>query len=188
MSDRLDKAIIFATEAHSGQTRKRENIPYILHPLEVASIVSEITKNEDVIIAAMLHDTVEDTYVDIGMIYDKFGKRVAELVEAETEDKREDLPPAQTWKIRKEESIEHLRNTRDTDIKILWLADKVSNLRSIYSVYLKKGDDVWSRFNMTDISEQKWYYTTILNLLDELDETLPYKEYQKLLEVLFKDH
>ena len=188
MSKLLDEAIIFATKAHAGQTRKRENIPYILHPLEVASIVSELTKNEDVIIAALLHDTVEDTAVTKEEIYEKFGFRVGQLVESESENKREDLPPEQTWKIRKEESLEHLRNTDDMDVKILWLADKLSNMRSIFSVYLRKGDDVWSRFHMKDISQQKWYYTTILELLKDLEASLAYKEYKQMVGYIFREH
>ena len=105
----LDKAIIFAVNAHRGQLRKGSNAPYILHPMEAAAIVAAMTDDEEVIAAAVLHDTVEDTAVTLDEICEQFGKRVAELVAAESENKREDKPAASTWKIRKEETIEHLK-------------------------------------------------------------------------------
>ena len=188
MSERLDRAIIFATNAHSGQTRKRENTPYILHPLEVAAIAADLTNDEDVIIAALLHDTVEDTDVTLEEITEVFGSRVAELVGSESENKREELPPEVTWQLRKEESLNKLRNTDDEDVKILWLSDKLSNIRSIYSVYLKKGDEVWDKFNMKDISKQKWYYTTISELLVDYKDTLAYQEYYRLVKYIFREH
>ncbi len=188
MSERLDQAIIFATNAHAGQTRKRESTPYILHPLEVAAIAADLTTDENVIIAALLHDTVEDTDVTLEQIKNVFGPRVAELVGSESENKREDLPPELTWRIRKEESLEVLRNTRDQEVKIMWLSDKLSNIRSIYSVYLKKGDGVWDRFHMKDIGQQKWYYTTISDLLVDFKDTLAYKEYYQLVKFIFREH
>ena len=154
MSKRLDDAIEFATKKHTEQTRKRENTPYILHPLEAAAVAAELTKDEDILIAAVLHDTVEDTDTSIDEVREKFGNRVAELVESETENKREDLPPEETWEIRKKESLEHLKNSTDPAVKILWLADKVSNIRTLYRLYQKEGDALWNHFNMKDIKKQ----------------------------------
>ena len=160
MSKRLDDAIEFATKKHTEQTRKRENTPYILHPLEAAAVAAELTKDEDVLIAAVLHDTVEDTDTSIDEVREKFGNRVAELVESETENKREDLPPEETWEIRKKESLEHLKNSTDPAVKILWLADKVSNIRTLYRLYQKEGDALWNHFNMKDIKKQAWQKQT----------------------------
>ena len=84
----FEEAVMFAVQAHSGMRRKKEEIPYILHPLEVATITSSMTTDERVLAAAVLHDTVEDTPVTIEEITEKFGKRVAELVSSETENKR----------------------------------------------------------------------------------------------------
>ena len=148
MGKKLDEAIVFATEKHMGQVRKRENSPYILHPLEAAAIASDLTKDEDIIVAAVLHDTVEDTDTTVEEIREKFGDRVAELVESESENKRYDLPPEQTWEMRKKESLEHLKNATDPAVKILWLADKVSNIRTLFKLYEEEGDAMWNHFNM----------------------------------------
>ena len=102
----LNKAIIFATQVHDGQLRKGSNSPYILHPLEAAAIVSTITLDEEIIAAAVLHDVVEDTPATLAQVESMFGKRVACLVACESENKREDLPAADTWKIRKIETID----------------------------------------------------------------------------------
>ena len=187
MSKRLDDAIEFATKKHTEQTRKRENTPYILHPLEVAAVAAELTKDEDILIAAVLHDTVEDTDTSIDEVRERFGDRVAELVESETENKREDLPPEETWEIRKKESLEHLKNSTDPAVKILWLADKVSNIRTLYRLYQKEGDALWNHFNMKDVKKQAWYYRTISELLSDLDDTLPYQEYKQIVDYIFRD-
>ena len=187
MSKRLDDAIEFATKKHTEQTRKRENTPYILHPLEAAAVAAELTKDEDVLIAAVLHDTVEDTDTSIDEVREKFGNRVAELVESETENKREDLPPEETWEIRKKESLEHLKNSTDPAVKILWLADKVSNIRTLYRLYQKEGDDLWNHFNMKDIKKQAWYYRTVAELLSDLEDTLPYQEYKQIVDYIFRN-
>lgn len=187
MSKRFDDAIKFATEKHTQQFRKRENTPYILHPLEAAAVAAELTKDEDVLIAAVLHDTVEDTDTTVEEIQQRFGHRVAELVASETEDKREDLPPEETWEIRKKESLEHLRTTNDPAVKILWLADKVSNIRTIYRLYQKEGDSLWNHFNMKDVKKQAWYYKTISDLLVDLEDTLPYQEYKQIVDYIFRN-
>ena len=83
---------------------KKSDLPYILHPMEAAVVVGTMTDDQNVIAAAALHDVVEDAGVTIEEIEEKFGKRVRELVASETEDKRADLPPSDTWRIRKEES------------------------------------------------------------------------------------
>ena len=146
---KLEKAIIFAVKAHEGATRKGKGKPYILHPLEVLNIVSGITTDEDVLAAAVLHDTVEDTPVKTEEICREFGPRVAELVEAESENKREDLPAEETWELRKQETIEHLK-TADRDIKLICLGDKLSNLRDVAADRKVLGDKIWQRFHQKD--------------------------------------
>ena len=128
----VSEAIAFAVKAHDGMRRKKSESPYILHPMEAAVIVGTMTNDQNVISAAALHDVVEDADITIDEIEVRFGKRVRELVESETEDKRADLPPSDTWKIRKEESLAVLKNTDDIDVLIVWLGDKLANIRSIY--------------------------------------------------------
>lgn len=183
---KIDEAIKFATDAHSGQRRKLVNMPYILHPLEVATIVAKLTCDEDVICAALLHDVVEDTPHSLREIRDKFGDRVAELVNAETEDKRSHLSPEKTWRIRKEETLAHLRQTKDRDVQILWLGDKLSNARSILNAYLRLGDEVWKAFNEKDKQKQRWYYESIADALEKaFGDTGVFMEYKQIITFIF---
>ena len=185
MIDLLSEAIVFSTQAHDGMRRKKNNTPYVLHPMEAAVIVGTMTNNQEVIAAAALHDVVEDAGISIEEIGKKFGKRVMELVASETENKRESLPPSETWRIRKEESLENLKNTDDIEVLILWMGDKLSNLRSIYRSFLIEGDGVWSQFNQTDTHAQAWYYRSILKYTERLSDTHAWNEYKTLVEKIF---
>lgn len=135
----LNKAIIFAVQNHAGTPRKGTNIPYIVHPMEVAAIVAGITDDEEVIAAAVLYDTLEDTETTTAELVDNFGYRVAALVGAESENKREDEKAEDTWKIRKEETIQHLTAAR-YDAKVIALGDKLANIRAIQRDYELLGD------------------------------------------------
>lgn len=187
MSELIDKAIRFATEKHAGQVRKFGNIPYILHPLEVGVILSTITNQEETIAAGILHDTVEDTDATPEDILENFGLRVYGLVASETEDKLENRPPSETWLERKQDSLLALSYTKDLEVKKMWLADKLSNIRSFYRVYLQIGDQLWLRLNQKDKAMQAWYYRTIAENLKEFEESVAYKEYQMLVEKIFSD-
>lgn len=176
----LDRAIAFATKAHSGTFRKKDGIPYILHPMEVASIAGGITTDEEVLTAALLHDTVEDTNVTLDTIKSQFGDRVAALVASETEDKRRDRSPAETWMQRKMESLVALRNAVDPGVRVLWLSDKLANMRSFARQYEKEGDRMWKDYNQTDPAQQAWYYRTIEALTSDLKDTNAWKELRAL--------
>ena len=128
----FDEAIKFAVDAHSGMQRRRESTPYILHPLEAATIAGTMTSDAQVLAAAVLHDTVEDTDVTIEDIEERFGPRVAMLVSSETENKRPGIPPRESWRIRKEESLRDLAEAADPGVAVLWLSDKLSNMRAFY--------------------------------------------------------
>ena len=183
--DKVSKAIGFATKAHEGMERKKDKTPYILHPLEAAVIVGSMTDDRDVISAAVLHDVVEDTHVTIEEIEEKFGSRVRMLVEAETENKRENLPPESTWRIRKEESLNELASCNDTAVLMLWLGDKLSNMRSFYRISKTEGDRMWQSFNQKDKNQHKWYYTTIAELTSPLREFSAWQEYNELVKIVF---
>ncbi len=187
MFERLNEAIKFATDCHAGQIRKLAMTPYIMHPLEVSAIISTMTNDEDIMIAGLLHDTVEDCDLDPMIIREKFGKRVSALVQSETEDKLSNRPSSETWMERKEESLLMLRYTKDRDVKILWLADKLSNIRSFYREYLKSGDEIWLTLNQKDKKMQEWYYRTIAELLSDLSDTVAYKEYTLLVDKIFME-
>ena len=114
-----------------------------------------------------------------------FGKRVKELVEAETENKRADLPAEQTWRIRKEETLKILENTTDIAVLMMWIGDKLANMRAIYRDWAREGDKIWESFNQKNISEQAWYYRTILKLTERLNNTFAWLEYKNLVEIVF---
>lgn len=185
MKDLVSEAIAFSTMAHDGMRRRKSDLPYILHPMEVGAIIGTMTENQEVIAAGVLHDVVEDAGISIEEIGEKFGVRVMELVASETEDKREDLPPEDTWRIRKEESIEKLRTTNDIEVLMLWIGDKLSNIRAIYRDYLVEGDAVWNKFHQSDINVQAWYYRSIMNYTERLSNTIAWIEYKTLVEKIF---
>lgn len=183
---KLNKAINFAVKAHAGQTRKLKKEPYILHPLEAAAIIGRISDDEDLLCAAVLHDVTEDAGVSLATVKRKFGKRVAELLSHETENKRKGLSPESTWRVRKEESIAELKASDDKDVKLLWLADKLSNMRSVYAAYKTLGDGVWQAFHQQDKKAHEWYYRSVAeDIRPYFGDTIPFKEYENLLNLIF---
>ena len=161
-------------------------MPYIVHPMEAAAICAGITDDVEVIAAAVLHDVVEDTDATVEEVRELFGERVAALVAGESEDKREGLPPAQTWRIRKEESIEHLRLAEDSAVRIVCLGDKLSNIRSIQRDFERVGDGLWQRFNQKDPAQHAWYYRSLADVLEgELGGTDAWREYDERVNAVF---
>ena len=185
MMELVSEAIVFAAKAHDGMRRKKSDVPYILHPMEAAVIVGSMTDDQNLIAAAALHDVVEDAGISIEEVEERFGRRVRELVESETEDKRADLPPTDTWRIRKEESLAVLRRTEDIDVLMVWMGDKLANMRSIYRDFKVEGSAMWQRFNQKDEKEQAWYYRSIADLTDRLSHTSAWLEYKTLTELVF---
>ena len=180
----LERAIRFAVDAHAGQTRK-DGSPFILHPLEDASIVGTMTDDLEILAAAVLHDTVEDTDTTEEDILLTFGPRVHALVMHETENKRPALLPKDTWRVRKEESLELLKDSNDPATLMLWLGDKLANIRALKRDHDVLGVKVFDRFNNKDPRDQKWYYGTILKLLSPLSDTAAYREYSMLYHAVF---
>lgn len=184
--DVLNDAIVFAVEKHSGQTRKMSDTPYILHPLEVAAIIAAMTADRATMAAGVLHDVVEDCGVSPQEILTRFGARVAELVAYETEDRSSLRPPEETWRERKEKSLCELRQSQDREVQILWLADKLSNLRSLSRAYAEQGDAVWQEMHQKDPAVQGWYYRSVASAVrGQLGDTAAYREYSSLLKSVF---
>ena len=181
----VSEAIEFAVKAHDGMRRKKSATPYILHPLEAAVIVSTMTNDQEVIAGAVLHDVVEDTDTTIDEIEEKFGKRVRELVESETEKKRSELPASQTWRLRKEESLEVLKNANDIGVLMVWIADKLANVRSLYRDLQIEGNAMWEKFNQKDINEHAWYYFSIVKLTERLSHTSAWLELKTYVKLVF---
>lgn len=176
----VNKAMIFAVESHKGQVRKGTTIPYIVHPMEVGAIVAGLSSDPEVIAAAILHDTVEDCpTVTLDTIKEQFGERVAKLVESDSENKSD------PWQKRKGDTIKALKAETSMDKKIIALADKLSNIRSVQRDYEKIGDRLWERFNMKDKKMQGWYYHGIKDALGDLKYLKEYQEYAKLVNQVF---
>lgn len=172
----LDEAIEFATRAHEGQFRKGTKRPYIVHPIEVSDIVATMTKDEEIISAAVLHDTIEDCEgVTEEELQGRFGTRVASLVADESEDK------SQTWEERKGRTIRRLRSAPRA-VQMIGLADKLSNMRDIDRDYPVEKENLWKRFRMQSKTAIGWYYKGIRDALREDFQGVPaYEEYCRLV-------
>lgn len=175
----LNQAIIFATERHAGQVRKGTDIPYIVHPLETMLILSNMHADLNGQIAGLLHDLVEDTDTTVAEISALFGDDVAALVNHHSEDK------SKSWAERKTTAITALKQA-DERIKMLVLADKLSNLRSIARDYAAIGDDLWPRFNAPK-EKQAWYYNGILDALSDMQQYVETAEAYRELTDHYKD-
>jgi (p)ppGpp synthase/HD superfamily hydrolase len=175
---KIHDAIIFATRKHSGQMRKGTDIPYISHPMEVMDILREDGCPEHVIIAGILHDTLEDTGTTPAEIGNKFGDDVLHIVQAESEDK------SKTWKERKQATIDHLGGLSLAE-KQVCCADKLSNLRSMYADRQEIGEALWGRFNAPK-ADIRWYYEGIRNALRKsLAERPMFQELDGLIPLVF---
>ena len=181
----LDRAICLAVRAHEGMLRKKDEAPYILHPMEVAVIAGMLTKDLEVLAAALLHDAVEDANVSLDEIRTTCSERVALLVASETEEKYRHLPGKETWKRRKEESLRILREASDPGTRIIWLSDKLANLRSMYRLWKKEGNAMWTGFNQSDPAEQAWYFRTVASLTAEFKDTDVWREFNDLISNVF---
>lgn len=175
----IDKATEFAVRAHEGQVRKGTKRPYIVHPIEVGDIVSTMTDDEEIIAAAILHDTIEDCpQVTEELLRKEFGDRVATFVVHESEDK------SKTWKERKSATIEYLKDA-PLEMQYIGLADKLSNMRDIDRDYLLCGEELWNRFRMKDKQIIGWYYQGIMKSLANLKGIPAYEEYCRLVKKNF---
>lgn len=158
-TERLVRAFEYAATLHAGDTRKGTDIPYLSHLMGVASIVQEHGGDEDQVIAALLHDAIEDhpkggdTKQAIQML---FGRQVLDLVMACTDSDTDQKPE---WRERKERYLGHL-GTAAPEALLISLADKVHNARAILADYRLKGEELWVRFNAPK-EGTLWYYRSL---------------------------
>jgi len=175
------KAIEFSACAHLGHFRKGSKVPYITHPFEVAKILSDAVDpetNEILISAGLLHDTVEDTNTSLDTIREEFGEEVAALVASDSENKQ------LSWEMRKQNTIDFLKNDATRDMQLLACADKLANLRSIKEDYGKIGDAVWEIF-IRGKEKQGWYYKGVVESLATLGDLPMYFELSHLTREIF---
>ena len=177
MMNILEEAIIYATVMHQGKVRKFKSIPYILHPLEVAQILSTVTDDQEVITAGILHDIIQDTDGTLSEIEKRFGKRVALLVSSETEDIYPDEEKSATWQRRKEGALRTLQGSEDIGVKMISLANTLANIRSLAQMYSENGDELWEKLHQNNPATQCWYYKSVAEALElSLNKTGAFKE------------
>jgi len=164
-TSRLDKALRGAAWAHEQQQqhRKGSDIPYIIHPVGVMMIASNVTADEDVLIACLLHDVLEDVdtsiYGEVEMRHD-FGDRVVSIVKDVTNDATKS-----DWHERSRAYLNHLEYEASDEAVIVSASDKIHNLLSVLADYDVHGDELWDRFSTKNSADQVWWYTAILNVI-----------------------
>ena len=184
-TDLLDRAIIFAVKAHHNTERRGKGFPYIVHPMEAVEIVATITKDQELLAAAALHDTIEDTDVTVEDIRREFGNRIAELVHAESDQFTEGVSEEDSWHDRKKAAIDRLAKAPH-DAKIVAMGDKLSNMRAIWRDYRNIGDQLWQIFHVKDKASHEWHYRGLAASLSELSDTFAYKEFVRLIDEVFE--
>jgi len=180
----LDRAIVFAVRAHAGTERRGKGFPYIVHPLEAVEIAATMTPDQELLAAAALHDTVEDTDVTLEQIRAEFGDRIASLVATESDVMVEGISKADSWHARKQAAIDRLASA-SRDAKIVALGDKLSNMRAIARDYAEQGDALWNLFRAKDPKEHEWHYRGLAESLRELHNTFAYQEFERLINQVF---
>ena len=183
-TDLLDRAIIFAVKAHHNTERRGKGFPYIVHPMEAVEIVASITPDQELLAAAALHDTIEDTDVTVEDIRREFGNRIADLVHAESDQFTEGVSEEDSWHDRKQAAIDRLRSASH-DAKIVAMGDKLSNMRAIWRDYQVKGDELWNIFHVKDKASHEWHYRGLADSLSELRDTFAYQEFVTLIDKVF---
>jgi (p)ppGpp synthase/HD superfamily hydrolase len=188
LSDRFDRALLYATHVHGGQVRKGTSTPYVAHLLAVAATVLEYGGDEELAIAALLHDSAEDQdgAARLNDVHNRFGERVARIVEA-CSDSLADTGKGERkahWQERKEAYLAHLQ-TADEDILWVSLADKVHNARAILRDLRKPdiGEKVWSRFKVPK-EQTLWYYRSLADRFCERLSNQLSNELREILELL----
>ncbi len=181
----LDRAIVFAVRAHAGTERRGKGFPYIVHPMEAVEIVATMTKDQELLAAAVLHDTVEDTDTTVEQIRTEFGDRIASLVASESDIVLDGVSEEDSWHARKQAAIDRLARASH-DAKIVALGDKLSNMRAIARDYAQQGDALWNLFHAKDPKEHEWHYRGLADSLRELQETFAYQEFEQLINQVFK--
>lgn len=160
LTERFDRALVFAARLHRDQKRKGSGVPYVSHLLGVCALTLEYGGDEDEAIAALLHDAIEDQGGAIARaeIFGEFGARVTEIVEGCTDT---DQSPKPAWRARKEEYIGHVEKA-SASVRLVSACDKLHNARSLVMDYRIFGEDLWNRF--TGRREGTlWYYRAMVN-------------------------
>lgn len=185
LTPKIEKAIVRATVLHQSQKRKVSGVPYIVHPYSVAFLLAHYTDDEDVIIAGLLHDTLEDIpeYTE-EMLREEFGERACAIVKEVTEDftqaeKEDHSIRGNNWRARKEKYLANLSND-SKEALLVATADKIHNMRSALDEYRIHGDSVWEKFKR-NADNLIWFYTEAAKVINEHLEHPLVEEMNRLL-------
>lgn len=179
----LQLAIEVAAKAHKNQVRKGTDIPYIIHPYTVGMMLMKEGCSEELVVAGILHDTVEDTEISLEFIRSTFGEKVANIVEGCSEPDKS-LP----WEERKAHTIEYMK-TAPLDVRIVTCADKLHNIKTTICEYEKVGEKIWKRFKRGEI-KQAWYYRGLVEVLCNRPDNPPhitlFRQFEEEVKKIFK--
>lgn len=166
----VEQAFRFAARAHRDHFRKASDLPYVVHPAAVSMLLQKSGFDDpEILAAALLHDTVEDTDASIEDVAREFTDRVAQLVSAVTEEKRDDAGRKRSWEERKQLHIDHLCKA-ESDVCAIVLADKLHNLYSML-FDLNAGEELWQRFGASK-ERIEWYHSSMIDAVVRDDERL----------------
>ena len=178
-SSRFTEALSYAVRLHVGQVRKGSSVPYLAHLLGVTALVLEAGCDEEVAIAALLHDAVEDQggMETLQEIQNRFGTRVASIVEGCSDSFTKPKPP---WRKRKEDYLAHLGDA-SPEVRLVSLADKLHNARSIYRDLQKNGNEIFDKFNGGKAGTL-WYYSELAEIFNARDSNYMVMELKEVVE------
>lgn len=174
----INNAIGFTVKAHQGQVRKGTDMPYIKHPMHVGMLLTQIGAEDEVVIAGILHDVLEDTSVTPDEIRTEFGEKVLDLINGASEPDK-----SLSWRERKEHTIHYLK-TAPRDVQLISLCDKYSNLSDMAKDLMKEGPGFWHRFN-AGVGEQKWYYESLVQALNGVRDIELHRKFSDLVNTVF---
>jgi len=179
LTQRFEDALIMSTQLHAQQIRKGTCTPYVAHCLSVAALVLEESGDEDLAIAALLHDAVEDQggINTLIKIEQRFGKRVADIVKSCSDSFTIPKPP---WKTRKEKYLDHLKRS-EPGVRLVSTADKLHNARCLLRDLRITGDLAWDKFNGGK-DGTLWYYRSLISVLVEYEDNYLLAELKRVVE------
>jgi len=193
--ERISKAIEFAGQAHKDQFRKGTTVPYLVHLLDVLSILLKNGASENLAIAGVLHDVLEDTLRSKAEVRKNFGDTVARLVDDASESEKltkgvSNEEKKRTWELRKSQKIEKVK-TSGRDLRLLVCADKLANIRDLVEDIRLNGESVWSKFNATK-EQEAWYYHEMASAMtstetenSDISDTPAYRELAACINLVF---
>jgi (p)ppGpp synthase/HD superfamily hydrolase len=184
LTAKFESALVYATRLHANQTRKINGIPYITHLLSVAALVLEAGGTETEAIAGLLHDSIEDQGGKIirAEISQLFGEAVVTIIDGCTE---WDTPPKPPWKERKLRYLENLRHGSPS-VRLVSLADKLHNARSLLANLRVYGSSVWQEFSAGK-EGTLWFYQELLQVYMTTGSDFMTEEFSRVVDAISQE-